>query len=132
MTNGIINIVLIPIEIWFYVSSYMEYGGMLDKPEVFVGTFWLIYPIDMIVIALLGRFFQGDYSSHFIFLLLAVQFVLFVPGYVFVYRIMKKNKRGLKILAKYHQKLKNKKQIFLIWCCYFFFLIPALFFAIIM
>lgn len=114
------------IEIWFYVSSYMEHGGILDKPSVATGVVWIIYLFDAIVTSLLARYQVITDSNAFLPLFLSLLVFSFIPGYFFIYHYLKKKNRGLKILAKYRQRIKKKRYIVLIWLLYFCIIIPAI------
>lgn len=118
-------------EIWFYVSSYMEYGGILEKPSVATGVVWLIYLIDVVVASVLAKIFLNTLDNNSLFILyISLLFFSFIPGYFILYHYFTKKNRGLKILIRYRHRIKKKRYVVLIWFFYFCIIIPGVCMAI--
>ena len=111
----------------FYVSAYcLNHGGGLKNPEVDAGIFGLIIFIDSLLTSLLFRFEDKLGGELVISIFFAILFISFIPGFFILYYYLKRQNRGLRILAKYRQRIKKKRHIVLIWLLYFCFILPSI------
>lgn len=114
-------------DVLFYVSAYcLNQGGGLKNPEVDAGIFGLIVFFDSLLFSFIYKFADNLGSELLIDLLFVILVMSFIPGFFILYYYMKKKNKGLRIIAKYRQRIKKKRHIVLIWLLYFCIIMPLL------
>ena len=122
------TILLLPLDIWFYVSSVCFQGRLYTfrgRPSIISGTFGICYMFAPIILGWIRSdqtilVFFDDNPFWYI----SVVFLLFALLFLSMYYFYRSKKRGLRIIAKYHKLISHFWQIMTIWLFYMIVLIP--------
>ena len=122
------NILLLPLDIWFYVSSVCFQGRLYTfrgRPSIISGAFGICYMFAPIILEWIRSaqsivvFFDDNPFGY-----ICVALLLFALLFWSIYYFYRSKKRGLKIIAKYHNLISNIWQIITIWLFYMIVLVP--------